>query len=262
MREIVAASHAADAPASRAAATLNAATGTIGIAVTPSGPPTIAGLANGASFGQTYAPGAVLSIFGSNLGNATWVASTVPLPAQVSGFSVTIAGVNAPLYYVSATQLNVQIPYETPVNQPCVVTINNNGRTASTTLTVASAAPGLFTDLNGGIVPTATVARGAVLTLYLTGVGAVSPAVATGAAPASGTPVALLPVPVQATTVSIGGVDTGAGSILFDGIPATLVGVAQINLRIPQSAPLGTQPVVVAIGGIPSAPAAVFITAQ
>src|ERR1035441_5962706 len=153
-------------------ATLNAATGTIGIAVTPSGPPSIGGLANGASFGQAYAPGAVLTIFGSNLGDATWVASTVPLPGQVSGFSVTIAGVNAPLYYVSATQLNVQIPYETPVNQPSVVTVNNNGRTATTTLTVASAAPGLFTDVSGAIVPTATVARGAVLTLYLTGVGA------------------------------------------------------------------------------------------
>jgi uncharacterized protein (TIGR03437 family) len=245
-------------------ATLNGATGTIGISVTPSGPPAIGGLANGASFGQAYAPGAVLTIFGSNLGNATWVASTVPLPGQVSGFSVTIAGVNAPLYYVSPTQLNVQIPYETPVNQPSVVTINNNGRTATTTLTVASAAPGLFTDQygNGTIVPTATVARGGVLTLYLTGVGAVSPAMATGAAPAAGTPIALLPVPVQATTVTIGGVPTGAGSILFDGIPTTLVGVAQINLRIPATAPLGAQPIVVAIGGAPSAPATIFVTAK
>ena len=243
-------------------ATLNAATGAIGIAVTASGPPAIDGLANGASFRQTYAPGAVLTIFGSNLGDATWVASTVPLPGQVSGFSVTIAGVNAPLYYVSPTQLNVQIPYETPVNQPSVVTVNNNGRTATTTLTVASAAPGLFTDVTGAIVPTATVARGGVLVLYLTGVGAVSPAMATGAAPAAGTPVGLLPVPVQATTVTIGGVATGAGSILFDGIPTALVGVAQINLRIPATAPLGAQPIVVAIGGIASAPATIFVTAQ
>jgi uncharacterized protein (TIGR03437 family) len=243
-------------------ATLNAATGTIGISVTPSGPPAIGGLANGASFGQAYAPGAVLTIFGSNLGDATWVASTVPLPGQVSGFSVTIAGVNAPLYYVSPTQLNVQIPYETPVNQPSILTVDNNGSTATTTLTVASAAPGLFTDVSGAIVPTATVARGGVLTLYLTGVGAVSPAMATGAAPAAGTPVALLPVPVQATTVTIGGVPTGAGSILFDGIPTALVGVAQINLRIPTTAPLGTQPVVVAIGGVASAPANIFVKAE
>jgi uncharacterized protein (TIGR03437 family) len=243
-------------------ATLNAATGTIGIAVTAAGPPSIGGLTNGASFGQTYAPGMVLTIFGSNLADVTWVASTVPLPGQVSGFSVTIGGVNAPLYYVSPGQLNVQIPYETPLNRPSIVTVNNNGRTASTTLTVASAAPGLFTAVNGAIVPTATVARGAVLTLYLTGVGAVSPAMATGAAPATGTPIALLPVPLQATTVSIGGVATGAGSILFDGIPTALVGVAQINLRIPATAPLGTEPIVVTIGGVPSAPATIFVTAQ
>jgi uncharacterized protein (TIGR03437 family) len=241
--------------------TLNAATGTIGIAVTVA-PPTIAGLANGASFRQTYAPGMVLTIFGSNLADTTWAASSVPLPVLASKVGVTIGGVSAPLYYVSPGQLNVQIPYETPVNRPSVVTVTNNGQTATTTLTVASAAPGLFTDGNGAIVPTATVARGGVVVLYLTGVGAVSPAIATGAAPASGTPVALLPAPVQATTVSIGGVAAGAGDIEFAGIPTALVGVAQINLRVPATAPLGMQPVVVAIGGIPSAPATIIVTAQ
>jgi uncharacterized protein (TIGR03437 family) len=240
-------------------ATLNAAAGTISIAVTASGPPTVAGLANGASFRQTYAPGMVLTIFGSNLADTTWVASSVPLPVQVSGFSVTIGGVNAPLYYVSPGQLNVQIPYETPVNQPAILTVNNNGRTATTTLTVASAAPGLFTDVNGAIVPTATVAQGGIVVLYLTGVGAVSPAMATGAAPAAGTPVAQLPIPMQKTTVSIGGV---AGVIEFAGIPTALVGVAQINLLIPTTVPLGQQPVVVTIGGVASAPATITVTAQ
>jgi uncharacterized protein (TIGR03437 family) len=239
---------------------LNAATGAIGIAVTASAPPTINGLANGASFRQTYAPGMVLTVFGSNLADATWVASSVPLPVQVSGFSVTIGGVNAPLYYISPGQLNVQIPYETPVNRPVILTVDNNGRTASTTLTVAAAAPGLFTDANGAIVPTATVARGGVVVLYLTGMGAVSPAIATGAAPAAGTPVAQLPAPVQQTSVSIGGVATGV--IEFAGIPTALVGVAQINLLVPANAPLGTQPVVVAIGGVASAPATILVTAQ
>jgi uncharacterized protein (TIGR03437 family) len=242
--------------------TLNAATGSISVTVTPvtsSAPPVITGLTNGASFRQTYAPGMVLTIFGSNLADATWIASSVPLPVQVSGVSVTIGAFNAPLYYVSPGQFNVQIPYETPVNRPYVLTVNNNGRTATTTLTVASAAPGLFTDANGAIVPAATVARGGVVTLYLTGAGAVSPAIATGAAPAAGTPVAQLPAPLQLTTVSIGGV---GASIEFAGIPTALVGVAQINLRIPTTAPLGTQPVVVTIGGIASAPASITVTAQ
>jgi uncharacterized protein (TIGR03437 family) len=247
---------------------LNAATASITVAVTPvasSAPPAITGLANGASFRQTYAPGMVLTIFGSNLADATWVASSVPLPVQVSGASVTIGAVNggravsAPLYYVSPGQLNVQIPYETTVNQPSILTVTNNGRTAATTLTVASAAPGVFTDANGAVAGAATAARGAVVTLYLTGAGAVSPAIPTGAAPAAGTPVAQLPAPVQNTTVSVGGVNA---ALQFVGIPTALVGVIQINLRIPTTALPGTQPVVVTIGGIASAPATVTVTAQ
>ena len=242
-------------------ATLNAATGAISVTVTAtsSAPPAITGLANGASFRQTYAPGMVLTIFGANLADTTWIASSVPLPVQVSGVSVTIGAVNAPLYYVSPGQFNVQIPYETPVNQPSILTVTNNGRSAATTLTVASAAPGVFTDANGAIVPAATVARGGVVTLYLTGAGAVSPAIATGAAPAAGTPLAQLPAPAQLTTASVGG---AGASIEFAGIPTALVGVTQINLLIPAAAPLGTQPVVVTIGGIASAPATLTVTAQ
>jgi uncharacterized protein (TIGR03437 family) len=241
--------------------TLNAATAaiTVAVTVTSSGPPAITGLANGASFRQTYAPGMVLTIFGSNLADTIWIASSVPLPVQSSGVSVKIGAVNAPLYYLAPGQLNVQIPYETPLNQPVTLTVTNNGRTAATTLIVASAAPGLFTDANGAIVPAATAARGAVVTLYLTGAGAVSPAISTGAAPAAGTPVAQLPAPVQLTAVSIGGV---AAIIEFAGIPTALVGVMQINLRVPTTAPLGTQAVVVTIGGAASAPATITVTAQ
>jgi len=108
-------------------------------------------------------------------------------------------------------------------------------------------------------VPAATAARGAVVTLYLTGAGAVSPAISTGAAPAAGTPVAQLPAPVQLTAVSIGGV---AAIIEFAGIPTALVGVMQINLRVPTTAPLGTEAVVVTIGGAASAPATITVTAQ
>ena len=62
---------------------------------------------------------------------------------------------------------------------------------------------------------------------------------------------------MQLTTVSVGGV---GASIQFAGIPTALVGVTQINLRIPTTAPLGTQPVVVTVGGIASAPATITVT--
>ena len=108
---------------------LNAATGTISVSVTAAaaGSPVISGMAHGASFARSYAPGMVLSIFGTNLASGTWVASTVPLAVQASAVRVTINGVSAPLYYVSPGQINVQIPYETPVNRTVTLTVNNNG---------------------------------------------------------------------------------------------------------------------------------------
>ncbi len=240
---------------------LNAATGTIAIQVTvvSTVPPAITGLANGASFRQAFAPGMVLTIFGTNLADTTWIASAVPLPAAMSGVGVTIGGLNAPLYYISPGQLNVQIPYDAPVNRSSVLTVTNNGRSGSTSFTVAASAPGLFTDASGAIVPSANVARNGVFTLYLTGAGAVSPAIATGAAPAAATPVAQLPAPVQTPIVTIGGVQA---VIEFAGIPSPLVGVAQVNVRVPSNAPLGTQPVVVTIGSVPSAPANLTVTGQ
>ncbi|MCU1238529.1 MAG: peptidase and in, kexin, sedolisin, partial [Candidatus Solibacter sp.] len=241
---------------------LNAAAGSISVAVTAavSGPPSISGVANGASFTQSFAPGMVLSIFGTNLAGGTWVASSVPLATQATQAAlvgVTINGVKAPLYYVSAGQLNVQIPYETPVNQAVVLTVTTNGGTASKTLTVSAAAPGMFTDSAGAVVPASTAARGSVVTLFVTGAGAVSPAVATGAAPAAGTSVGQLPIPAQASSVSIGGVPA---SIQFVGIPAGLVGVVQVNVAIPASASLGKQSVIVTIGGVASVAASITVT--
>ncbi|HEY1495050.1 MAG TPA: peptidase S8, partial [Candidatus Solibacter sp.] len=125
--------------------------------------------------------------------------------------------------------------------------------------TVSAVAPGLFTDASGAVVPTPTAARGAAVVLYVTGAGAMSPAIATGAAPGAGTPVAQLPAPVQPLSVTIGGV---AGTVQFAGVPAALVGVMQINVAIPATAPLGKQAVVVGVGGVSSVAGNITITAQ
>src|SRR5262249_6140665 len=71
--------------------------------------PRIDAAANGASFKAVFAPGMILTLFGSNLANSTESASSVPLPKSMGGVAVTINGIAAPLYYISPTQLNVQI---------------------------------------------------------------------------------------------------------------------------------------------------------
>ena len=59
--------------------------------------------------------------------------------------------------------------------------INNNGQVTHESITVAAAAPGVFTDSNSNIVEWfPDVAAGQETVLYFTGAGAVSPSVAYG----------------------------------------------------------------------------------
>ncbi|HTS46288.1 MAG TPA: Ig-like domain repeat protein, partial [Bryobacteraceae bacterium] len=228
----------------------------INVSASTSTTPSITYLTNGASFRQSYAPGMVLTIFGSGLAPSTWSAATVPLPAQLAGVSVTINGLGAPLYYVSSSQLNVQIPYEVPVNAQVSLQVTNNGHTASSAFTTQAAAPGIFTDATGALVPAKSASIGQVISLYMTGQGAVSPTIPTGEAPLLGTSDTNLPAPLQFVIVTVGGVPA---QTQFIGIPPTLVGVTQINFVVPTGLAPGTQAVVVSIGGVLSPPASLTI---
>jgi uncharacterized protein (TIGR03437 family) len=219
--------------------------------------PAISSVTNGASFQPTFAPGTALSVFGSELAPVTHSASSVPLPLSTSGVAVLVNGIAAPLYYVSPGQLNVQIPYETSANSSAVLSVNNNGHVTTQSFQVAAAAPGIFTSSTGALVPTASAAIGQEIAFYVTGVGAVLPAIPDGAAPAASTALADLPRPAQPTTVTIGRTEA---TIDFIGIPAGLVGVTQINVQVPNGISSGVQQVVVTVGGVASAPATVTIT--
>ena len=219
--------------------------------------PTIAGLTNSASFKQVFAPGELVSVFGSQLANATQTAAGLPLPLTMTGVAATVNGIAAPLYYVSPGQVNLQIPYEAATGGTGVLSVNSNGQVSVQSLNIAAAGPGIFADAKGNLVPFASAKAGQVISLYLTGAGAVSPAVASGATPSSQTALANLPRPLASTTVTVGGVNA---PIQFIGIAPGLVGVVQINFQVPAGIALGAQPVVVTVGGASSAPATLTVT--
>ena len=220
----------------------------------------IGAVTNGASFNDALAPGALATVFGSQLAPSTQEAGSLPLPLAMQGVSVTVNGVPAPLKYVSPLQINFQIPYETGAGT-AVLGVNNNGQVASYSFPVAPSGPGIFPyafiDPTGAAVTSA--ARGGILTLFITGDGDASPPVATGAPPPADTPVARLPAPRLPVTVTVGGVPAET-PFPFIGVPTWSVGVTQINFVIPPDAPLGTQPVVVTVGGVASAPANLTVT--
>jgi uncharacterized protein (TIGR03437 family) len=219
---------------------------TIGASTTIS----IGGVANGASFAHVYAPGMVLSVFGTNLTNSTQTAYTLPLPLTLAGVSATVNGIAAPLYgvYAPQQQLNIQIPYETATGT-ALLAVNNNGLVATYSFPVTASAPGIYLLSDGSaLTPNASGKRGQEYVLFVTGAGEVSPPVATGAAPA-GTQV---PVPLLNVSMTIGGV---AATLDYVGIPGWSVGTLQINFTVPSNAPVGLQPVVVTVGSAVSAAA-------
>jgi uncharacterized protein (TIGR03437 family) len=220
-------------------------------------PPALTVIGNAASLNQQYAPGMLLTIYGLRLSPETEIASSAPWPVQMAGVSVTINGVPAPLSYVSPGQLDVQVPYETPVNTSVLLTVTNSQGTASGSFTAAAAAPGMFTEPDDAPVPFASAARGQAISLYLTGAGAVTPAIATGAGPKVGTAADSLPHAQQQITMTVGGVPASSVSAV---IPEGYVGIMQVNYQVPGGAPLGAQPVVVTIGGVSSPPATLTVT--
>ncbi len=166
--------------------------------------PSIAGMANGASFQPSFAPGMLLSVFGSQLSLFTAAAASVPLPTQLAGTSATVNGIAAPLYYVSTGQINLQVP-DSLAPGAAVVAINNNGQVASATITLAAAAPGIFASA----MP-AGARRGDTITLWMTGGGN-----------------------LQSLSVTVGGVPA---AVSYAGVPPGLVGVEQVNYQVPQQA--------------------------
>jgi uncharacterized protein (TIGR03437 family) len=210
----------------------------------------IAGAANNASNNPSFAPGEQIAVYGTQLAPASTstLAGKIPLPLTVSGVSATVNGVTAPFYYASPGQLDLQIPYETALG-PAILAVNNNGQVATFPLTIASTAPGMYGLWNSSGASTGAARQGDALVTYTTGEGDVTPSLATGATPASTTPLASLPKPRQTVSVTVGGVPA---SLIFVGIPSGLAGVTQINFTVPANAPLGKQPVVVTVGGVAS----------
>ncbi len=183
----------------------NAAVFTIGAPVPVT---STAAIVNAASSLPAIAPGSLISIYGVNLASATAAAPSLPLPTALNGTSVSINGIDAPLLFASAGQINAQVPFEV---QPGSATLQIQVGTlqgAPVAFKVQPIAPGVLSVIQNaadGTVnsPQTPVQPGQYVTVYVTGQGAVDPAVPTGAAAPAG-PFAL---PLATVQTQIGGQD-------------------------------------------------------
>ncbi len=208
------------------------------------------GVVNGASFapGAPVAPGSIISLFGTNLGD-TASATDLPLATVLGGTCITINDIGMPLFYVSPTQVNAQLPPNTAAGRVTLTARNrNSGRVGNAfTLTVTPSAPGIFlaTDnmnrqvaaifhaSNNTLVTQDNQAfRDEVLTMYVTGLGATTPTVAAGV----GAPASPPAVTTVAPQVCIGKHPDGTLHKYipnFGGLAPGFVGLYQINFTVP-----------------------------
>ncbi len=200
------------------------------------------GVVSAASFapvGSPIAPGAFIALFGSGLASTTTVASGYPFPSALGGVQVLVNGAPAPVYVVSPTQINFLVPYATPSGTARLQVVTPSGRSNEVEVTVAATAPGVYSTAANGlgagailqanftlVTPQNPARRGSAVLLYLTGLGAVTPAVADGAA-SSTSVLSRVNGPVK---VYIGGREA---AISFAGLAPGFAGLYQINAVVP-----------------------------
>jgi uncharacterized protein (TIGR03437 family) len=201
--------------------------------------PSVTGVVNSASFDNRLSPGALASVYGTNLGTST---ST----------SVTVGGKAAAVLFASAGQFSIQIPFDAPTGATSIQVANS----APFNVTLSAYAPGLFTASQTGtglasashsdgtpVTTTSPAALGETVSFFANGLGPTNPAVATGVAAPASPQAATLVQP----TVTIGG---QAALVKSAFLAPGQVGVYQVNVQLPASGVAnGTPSVVLMIGG-------------
>jgi uncharacterized protein (TIGR03437 family) len=221
----------------------------------------VSGVVNAADYVPGVVAGSIAAVFGSNLaiGQASSTAPA-PLPTTLAQSSLMIGTQAMPLYVAMASQVNVQIPWEVAGQTQTSITATVNGVTSNTEITpLVNFAPGIFTTnmLGTGqgailIAGTAQLAsagtpatRGGYVSIFCTGLGAVSNQPATGTA--------ALVNPLSQTSASAGVAIGGtAATVTFSGLAPGFVGLYQVNAQVPTSISAGTVTVVLSIGNISS----------
>ena len=175
---------------------------------------------------------------------------------------VIINGIEAPLFFVSYTQINFQIPWETPQGTRTVQVVRDGQAGNLVSADISDRSSGIFrvnigeygaiinasTTVPGNVVfalPEGTISSpgfssaparpGEVLSIFATGLGAVAPPVGTGEVTPPPLPlVKAFDIPL----VNFGRVVLGPFAVpSFVGLTPGLVALFQVNVTVPDEAP-------------------------
>jgi uncharacterized protein (TIGR03437 family) len=180
------------------------------------------------------APGEIVTLFGNGFGSSNPTVNFGQFPASV--------------LYSSNCQVNAVVPFEVNPGLAIPIAVQSGAQTLGPVkLLVVVAAPGIFTTTQTGSGQAAILnqdstvnsasnpaARGSIVSVYMTGVGALKPSLADGSI---GPLIPPFPMPVADIGATIGAVDA---QVTFAGqAPGLIAGATQVNVEVPQTAPVG-----------------------
>jgi uncharacterized protein (TIGR03437 family) len=224
--------------------------------------PNISSVVNGATFQPGIVAGSWTTITGVNMSDVSrsWTDADFNngniLPTNLSGVQVKINNLDAPVYYISPTQINVQAPGNLSGNVNVQV-IRGGVSSNSMTANAVSTAPGLFTYALGGktypsalyngtytivgdpaLYSSAAKAKsGDIIQLYGTGLGA---------SPAGN----IISSPITFSSPVTVGIGSSTVNASFAGLVG--VGLFQINFTVPAGLADGDYPLTIKVNGVSS----------
>jgi uncharacterized protein (TIGR03437 family) len=220
-----------------------------------------------------FASNGYAAIYGTQLASQTLTWSGADFdganaPKSLAGTEVRVNGIAAAIYYVSPTQINVNLPDDKTVGAVEVQVFNNGVPSNIVTVNRASVAPAMLTTsaftINGrryvvALLPTSTqsgpfvgpanlisgvpfqpVKPGDAIVLYVLGAGPTNPVTQAGVVASASAKVA------SSYMLRIGGV---IAPVDFFGIVVGSIGLYQLNARVP-NVPPGDQMIELTVGGV------------
>jgi uncharacterized protein (TIGR03437 family) len=232
------------------------------------------GVLSASAFGgfTSIAPGSWIEIYGSDMSFSarSWTAADFTgggliAPTSLDGVSVTIGGQAAYIDYISASQINAQVPYTvTPGQQPLVVKDLAGATLTATTVTVNAVQPGmwapsflsiggtqyvgaLFSDgatyaLPPGAVSGVTSRRavpGDIVTLYGVGFGPVSPNIPAGQVVEQSNSLPTFKISIAGTPATV----------VYAGLAPGAIGEYQFNVTVPNVPASDTAAITFSVNG-------------
>jgi uncharacterized protein (TIGR03437 family) len=213
----------------------------VSLQVIPRGPPLIfyQGVVDNATFYHyPLAPGDVAVVFGEQLSFSQPVSAPgFPMPTSLGGASVLINDVWAPLYYTSYGQIAFQVPSSIAPGTAVVQVIRDGEPGNQVTVQVDAVAPQIVVVTDAAYQirdATHPTKPGEALILWCIGLGPTIPSVPDGT-PAPADPLARLIATPRITGFYVGDIVPS-----FAGLAPGEAGVYQVNITVPDNAPMGT----------------------